>query len=387
MQTRIFGTTPADQSLALAALRQGEILEMRGQLGKAEERYRASVDAGGGVLALRRLMHLELQRENFDGAAETIRALRRTDPESPDALFAEAMLALARGLPEEATHVIQRSNDLPITALAQVLIAIDRGDHDAARAALAQAVGSDNPDVRAEAQVIEKAYREFDLFPGGQSIHRQTLLARALAEIGQCSIAQRLLEPVLQEQSSYRDAWIVRGFCALASDKPAQALTALEQAYSLDPSKPETQYFLARTHAALGDPQNAVTFLQYAIINGFEPLRDARILLAEYAQELGNIDLALEQRRLLIEGGSLADLRSYVELAISVPAHTAEGYKAAEEGTHRWPDDASAFALTAKAALAAGMMTEAKNAAAAALALDAHNADALALQEKMAKGQ
>lgn len=221
-----------------------------------------------------------------------------------------------------------------------------------------------------------KAYQEFSLFPDGQIIHRQTLLARALAEIGECGIAKHLLDPVLSEQGRYRDAWIVRGFCALATDDPKGALSALEQAYALDPSKPETQYFLARTHAALGDPQNAVTFLQYAIINGFEPVRDARRLLASYAQELGNVDLALEQRLLLVDGGSLADMRAYVEQASTIPSSAAQGYKVAESGVARWPDEAGAHALAASAALAAGLPDRAKQHAERALNIDPRNEEA-----------
>lgn len=375
----------ASQSLVLTTLRQGEILARRGQLADAEQRFTESVEAGGGQAALTRLFAIQVQRRNFDHAADTLRALKRLDPLDDTVIMAEGMLALSRGLPEEALRVLKRGEGKPLPLLGEAYVAIMEGRHEDALTLLQNVRKSSDPDARSKARIIEQAYEEFALFPDGQDIHRQTLLARALAENEQCFLSLRLLDPVLSAASRYRDAWIVRGFCELMTDEPKAALTALEQAYTLDPSKPETQYFLARTHAMLGDPQNAVTYLQYAIINGFEPVRDARALLAEYALELGNIDLALEERKLLADSGTLADVRAFAELAISLPQHVVAGFQSAESAAKRWPEDAGAQALAAKAALAAGLPAEAERFALQALAIDPRNPEALKVQVALSK--
>ena len=79
-----------------------------------------------------------------------------------------------------------------------------------------------------------------------------------------------------------------KGILRIRNGQNKEAPASLERAYQLDPEKPEIQYFLARVYHALKDNTNAITFLQYAIVNDFEPENDARELLASYALESDN---------------------------------------------------------------------------------------------------
>ena len=376
------------QSEALTALREGEIFELKGEWKRAEEKYAASVTAGGGAPAIRKLIGILLQRREYDAAAKSIGSLREERGNSADVTFLEGLLALDKGDATGALRTFQQKKDDPRNQFGAALAAIILGDHDAAKTNLSSAAESGDPDVRSSASIVLGAYGEFALFPAGQDVHLKTLLARAMAQVHACEPALTLLDNVISSTPRYRDAWIVKGYCEFVGERLKESLASLEQAYAIDPEKPEIQYFLARTHAALGDPQNAVTFLQYAIRNGFSPIRDARELLADYAMELGNADLALEQYKLLAaqDDGDLSDTARYVNLAVQSSAHGVDALEVAKRALKQWPDDPRALALAAKAAIAAGLPDDAARYLQSALRIDPRNADALAVQEAMKSG-
>lgn len=380
-------SVPQNQSQALMNLRQGEIFEMKGEWKRAEEKYQESVAVGGGTSALRKLAGIQLQRREFDDASATIKQLSADVRDPSSILLLQGLLELRQGNTATAERIFNRGGELPEALYGLALVSIATGDHDGAKALLGRAMQGSDSVIKAYAETIMKAYQEFALFPDGQQIHEQTLVAHALAETGECELALTLVNSVVSTQSRYRDAWIVKGYCEFATERLKDALTSLEQAYSLDPAKAETQYFLARVHSALGDPQNAVTFLQYAIINGFEPEKDARSLLADYAKELGNTDLALEQLQILAKdpGSTIDSFVLYVNLALSLQNHAPDAYALAKEAVKRWPNDSTALALAGKTALASGLSEDAKKYVDASLAIDPQNAEALKVQKEIKK--
>lgn len=374
-------------SQALMQLRQGEIFELKGEWKRAQDKYNESVNAGGGTPALKKLAAIQLQRREYDGASTTIDTLKQENRDSDDVLLLEGILALRKGDVSTAIQIFKKKPDSPQSMYGLALTAIVKGDHEGAKAHLTKASQSADPAIRGIAAVILEAYNEFGLFPNGQATHLATLLGRSLAQVNECETALALVTPVVSAEPRYRDAWIVKGFCEFTTERTKDALASLEQAYSLDPEKPEIQYFLARTHSALGDPQNAVTFLQYAILNGFEPQTDARELLADYAQELGNTDLALEQFKLIAQGkdGDLSAYRRYIELAIGAPNRGLDALALAKEALQKYPDDAVALTLAAKAALSAGLPDDATKYIESALKIDPKDKDAIATQEAIKK--
>ncbi len=381
-----FITVP-NQSEALLELRQGEIFELKGEWKQAQDHYAQSVQAGGGSPALKKLASIQLQRREFDGVKETIESLKAANPKTGDIVLLEGLLALRSGDRKGASDIFSRSPDLPQSQYGMALVAISGGDHETAKNKLSLAVAGNDATIRTYANIILTAYDEFALFPEGQDIHLLTLLSRSLAQVNECETALPLLQAVILKQERYRDAWIVKGYCEFTSERLKDALTSLEEAYSLDPEKPEIQYFLARVHAALGDPQNAVTFLQYALLNGFTPEREARQLLAEYALELGNTDLALEELTTLALRSD-SDIRAYeraVTLGITSSSHLQDALTLAKKALARFSNDASAFALAAKASFAAGNKTDAENYLQSALRIDPRNRKALEVQEMMRK--
>lgn len=377
----------AMQSQALMQLRQGEIFELKGEWKQAQTKYEGSVEAGGGTPALKKLASIQLQRREYDGASDTIDTLKQENKNSDDVLLLEGILALRKGDTATAVSIFNRKPESPQSMYGLGLTSIVHGEHDQAKIHLSKAAESADPAIRGIAGVILEAYGEFALFPQGQPTHLATLLGRALAQVNECETALKLTTPVIAVEPRYRDAWIVKGFCEFTTERTRDALASLEQAYSLDPEKPEIQYFLARTHAALGDPQNAVTFLQYSILNGFEPERDARELLADYALELGNTALALEQYKLIAESkdGDLDAYRRYVDLAVGTSDHSLDALALAKVALQKYPDDAVALTMAAKAALAAGLPADAEKYIASALKIDPKYTEAQTVQEAIKK--
>ncbi len=377
----------ANQSQALMELRQGEIFELKGEWKQAEEHYAVSVKSGGGAPALRKLASIQLQRREYDAAKSTIARLKEENRDGDDVLLLEGLLALRSGDTSGAATIFKRKPDSPQSQYGLGLVAISAGDHEGAKKQFALAAQSSDSVIRVYAKTVADAYAEFALFPNGQEIHLQTLIARALAQVNECETALPLVAGVVAAESDYRDAWIVKGYCEFTTERLPEALASLEQAYSLDPGKPEIQYFLARTHAALGDPQNAVTYLQYALTNGFEPEEDGRELLAEYAAELGNTELALEQYKILAEekDSTVAAYKRYIDLASTSTNHVLDALSLAKAALVRWPDDVTALTLAAEASLAAGLPEDANKFIAQALRIDPKDPNALLTQEAIRK--
>lgn len=362
---------------ALLHLRQGDLHALQGEWAKAEEEYRASAEAGGGVAALRKLAQAELQRRDIEGVKETIRKLRAAGAREEDVMLLEAILMLRTGELVQAKELLANATEAPQKHYGQALLFIIQGLHDQAKTELALVVAGWDPVLRSAARTLQTAYDEFTLFPDGQEIHLITLIARALAQVQECELALPLLVQVLDSQEDYRDAWIVQGYCELTTERPEQALASLERAYALDPEKPEIQYFLGRAYAAMQDHKNAITFYTYALTNGFEPEKEVRRRIAEEATELGDGVTALAQFSALANTpGADLDIRAKeITLLITVEKKE-EAYSQALKATAAFPDEARAFELLGWAAEVSGRSVEARAAYEKALSLDPNSVTA-----------
>lgn len=356
---------------ALTALRRGDLLALRGEWPDAEKEYRTAVDAGGGLTALRKLAQAQLQRRNIDGARETLRAMRSAGARTEDLVLLESIIDLRSGSLEEARHLLTEATDTPQKQYGLGLLAIVEGRHDNARAALSTVLGGWEPTLRGYAKALLAAYEEYDLFEGSPETHRQTLLARALADVGECELALPMLSKVLLDQDDYRDAWIVQGYCQLTTERMDEAKLSLERAYAIDPQKPEIPYFLARTFSKLGDHQAAITYLQYAIENGFAPASEAQRLLAAEALATGDGELALKQldELTLAEGAAPEAFGDFIAAALSMDKKE-EAYAKAQAAVAAHPTSAVAHDLLGWTALETGRKDEARTELTKALELD-----------------
>lgn len=356
---------------ALLHLRRGDIAAMRGDWVGAGEEYLKSVDAHGGLVALRKLAQAQLQRRDIRGARETLDRMRREGAHPEDLLLLESVILLRTGEMDKARDLLNASDDSPHKHYGLALLAIAAGDQDTAKTELQAVIGGWEPVLRSYAKTLAAAFDEYALFPDSPETHLQTLLARALADVQECELALPMLAHVTQVQDDYRDAFLVQGYCELSTERTPEAVISLERAYQIDPEKPETQYFLARAYSASGDHTKAVTYLQYALRNGFEPESEVRRLLAKESLEIGNPDLALEQfEALTLNAAADVDtFGSYIAAAITA-GKKEEAYAKAQDAVKRWPNDATSHELLGWAAAETGRTDEAKKELQETLRLD-----------------
>ncbi len=356
---------------SLLHLRRGDVHALRGEWESAEEEYRLAADNGGGIVSLRKLAQTQLQRRDIRGARETLDWLQREGARPEDLLLLESVILLRTGEMEKARDILTAADDSPHKHYGLALLAIAASDHDAAKTELQAVVAGWEPVLRSYGKTLAAAYEEYALFPESPDTHLQTLLGRALADVQECELALPILNQVTQLQSDYRDGWMVQGFCELSTERMTEAVHSLEQAYQLDPEKPEIQYFLARAYSATGDHTGAVTYLQYALRNGFSPESEVRRLLAIEALETGNASLALDQYAALTQlpEADVDTYASYVAAAITAGKNE-EAYVKAQEAVQKWKDDATAYELLGWAADVTDRKDEARSALQEALRID-----------------
>jgi tetratricopeptide (TPR) repeat protein len=346
--TRTMEITPvaADGDEAIVRLRQGDLFALRGQWSEAQQEYQLAVDAGGDLPALRKLAQAQLQRRDMDGVRATIRDMKNAGAKSEDLLLLESIVHLRTGELVRAREVLEGAQDSPQQHYGLALLSMVEGSHEQAKQELAIVMNGWEPVLRANARSLQGAYDEFALFPESPEIHLVTLLSRALAQVQECELALPLLNQVTLQQDDYRDAWIVQGYCELATERPEQAIISLEQAYQLDPQKPETQYFLGRAYAASGDSMNAITFLEYALANGFQPEAEVRRELAAQALIAGNGVVAMEQYAALAQRDD-ATIETFEQLAQTSLAlgETDRALLAGKAAAEKFPENARALLL------------------------------------------
>ncbi|NOS66937.1 MAG: tetratricopeptide repeat protein [Candidatus Peribacteraceae bacterium] len=370
--------------IVLIHLRQGDLLALQGDWAGAEKQYQESVDAGGGIPALRKLAQAQMQRREIVQVKDTIRELRRLGARSEDLLLLDVIVALRTGEIVQAQQALTAAQDSPQKNYGSALLAIIQGRHDAAKQELAAVINGWDPALRSYGRTLQSAYDEYALFPESREIHLTTLLARALAQVQECELALPLLAGVVKQEDDYRDAWTVQGYCELTSERAPEALSSFEKAYAIDPEKPEIQYFLGRTYMVLKQWQNASTFLQYALKNGFEPRKELHRRLADAAQQADDLPLALDQYRALVAepDADLAAFEKTVSLAIATDKKE-DAYQFAQSAVKKWPDSGKAHELVGWSALETGRNDEAKTELEKALKLDPRLEKARELLQKL----
>jgi tetratricopeptide (TPR) repeat protein len=356
---------------ALLHIRQGDVFSLRGEWRLAQEEYTLAVDADGGLPALRKLARAQLQRREKSGLKSTIRKMKDSGARPESILLLESIALLRAGELVEVRTKMENAEESPHKDYVLALLSIVEGNHENAQQKLESVIGGWEPVLRSYARQIMAAYDEFALFPESSDLHLITLISRALAQVQECELSLPLLLQVTQREDSYRDAWIVQGYCELTTERFAQALSSLEHAYSLDPQKPEIQYFLARAYSALEEHSNAITFFEYALTNGFVPASEIHRLIAAEALEGGNMLLALHQYEAMTkeENPSLEAYEGYVEVSMAL-GQAEDAYTKAKEAVEALPSEARAHDLLGWAAMETERIEEAHAALTRALELN-----------------
>lgn len=371
--------TPSADSgdAALLALRKGDLLALQKDWAGAEAAYHEALDHQGGLTAEKKLAQVYIQRGKYEDATTAINDLQSGGMRPEDILLLQSIILLHTGKTADALTMLTNAPDSPQKHYVLGLAAIVQGSHDTAKAELTKVLEGWEPLLRENAKALLGAYEEYDGFPQSTEAHLNTLLARSLAIVNECRLALPILSSVIGQMSGYRDAWTVRGFCEFSTEKFAEARNSLEQAYTLDPEKPEIQYFLGRTYLALNDLENASTFLQYAIKNGIRPEKEARKTLASVNEKMGQPAAAFDQLKAIAEADDAVrdDVVAFGELAVS-QKRIPEFIDTLKKAVAKWPDDAGIQLLMGRMALSQGDKEQAKIAFQKVLELDPTNGEA-----------
>ena len=231
--------------------------------------------------------------KNFDKAQLNLEKALEIEAENEEFLIYLAKNYIKQSTFEKAKTMFTNSNSTnPEVNYYLGLFDLLSNDNTSAQKKFQQILeNTDNAKLKEKSANILNSYEEFSLFKGGKEIHLRTLLAKSLNQTEEYEISLAILKEILKEKNDYRDAWILTGYAYLSLENYEFALDSFRKAYDLDSEKPETQYFLGLTYFETGQIEDALTYLNIALQNGFEPqiqvkqkLGDIYLTKKDYAQ-------------------------------------------------------------------------------------------------------
>ena len=128
---------------------------------------------------------------------------------------------------------------------------------------------------------INNAIEEFKTYKDSPKIHLYTLIAKALTNSFEFEVSNKILWEVLKIREDYRDARIIFAYNKIREWEPKKWLNILIWAESIDPSKPEIQFYKAFAYQDLWDLIKAKHNFLIALKNWYEPKSQIYQKLAE----------------------------------------------------------------------------------------------------------
>ncbi len=226
-----------------------------------------------------------------------------------------------------------------------------------------------------EPKLIENfvhAFSSYDSQKEGQAIYLQALIAKALIDAEEFTLAENLCKKILDQQNDYRDVWILFGYSQLKTEAYKGAEDAFKQAKHIDPVKPETHYFLGSAHYFQEEYEDAVKEFELALLYNFEPSSECYRKIAESNLILENYEEALEAYEYLlqIEQKSIESYIQPVWIAITYLNDLERALSLAEESTSYFPEEAMSHNLMGWVQVERNQLNEAETAIQTALQID-----------------
>lgn len=222
------------------------------------------------------LAEAQVRIEQFERARENLIAAEKLDAVHPDIFILRGIIYLREGKFPLAEQLFAKAAEQG--KFWQGLLAAFYDREKEARKLLEL-----SSDTRAETML--SAFTEYESFPDSPKTHLDVLLARAMNEIGEYQLAAAKIKPVLATDPDYRDAWLLLGYAQFAQQQFGLAKSSWQTAYSLDPAKAETQYFLALVNFESGDFPQAEHFFLLARENRFSGTELMRKLAETYFEQ------------------------------------------------------------------------------------------------------
>jgi tetratricopeptide (TPR) repeat protein len=219
---------------------------------------------------------------------------------------------------------------------------------------------------------IMQAYEEYALYPDSPKLHIDTLLSRAFNQLGEYELAIAKIKPVLAANPDYRDAWLLLGYAQFAKENYAAAKQSWETAYSLDTTKPETQYFLGLVNFELNDYTNAEKYFTLSKENQFTPSGLEEKLAEAYFKQ-AKFREAATLLKYRLETNPQATVEEYtraIYLYLEKLGEGKEAWELAALAMQRFPDNALAYNFAGWVSLRNNFLPEAKTQLEEAIVLD-----------------
>lgn len=318
---------------------------------------------------LLRLAETQLKLKEFDKAYANLKAAENLDPASAELFLLQGQLFLREANFPAARDAFQKSK---LALFEQGLLAAFYDELPLARELL-------TPLADRRASAILSALDEYKMFPDVPKTYQDALFVRAFNEIEEYELALAKIKPVLAADVDYRDAWILLGYAHFALGEHEQARSAFTTAYSLDSTKPETQYFLAKTHFALGNFAEAEKFLRSAYAN--------QLKIPNFINELSEILIAqgksLEAAELLTtnlrqnQKATLTEFEQVILLWLEGVQDGAKAWELTKSALNRFPKSPATYNLAGLVSFENNFLPEARSQLQQALTLDKNFAPAL----------
>lgn len=156
-------------------------------------------------------------------------------------------------------------------------------------------IAKESQTMSSRSDILLGAFYEFSLFPNGDLLHLKLLLAKGFNQLGLYEMAIVSTKKILETNAKYRDAWLILGHSYLSLERYDFAKNAFKNALKIDSTKPETTYFLAIAEAELENYNEAISYMERAIANGFIPKADAIKKLGDFYLQSEKYTLAAQK--------------------------------------------------------------------------------------------
>lgn len=160
------------------------------------------------------------------------------------------------------------------------------------------------PEIVAKSEKFLEKYKIYETFKESKESFLKVLLAQALTENGEYQSAIPLLFTVLNNESNYRDAWIILGYSYLINNQAKEAIDAFDQAKALAEENPKILFFLGLSYFADNQTDKAIYYLKAADKQGYEPkdqinlkLGDLYTIRQEYEKAETSYEKVLEENQ------------------------------------------------------------------------------------------
>ncbi len=233
-------------------------------------------------------------------------------------------------------------------------------DYDGAKELLGKI--ANNKEFGDQAQILLGAFDEFSLFPNGNPLHLRLLITKAFNDLHFFEMAIQSSKKIIKEREEYRDAWIILGHSYLSLERYDLAKNILRKALELDPTKPETAFFLGLAETAQEDFDSAITHLSMARENGFIPQAEVTKALAEAFLAGKFYDAARKEYEKLLDvrGAPVEKYIQPIRISLEFLDDPKTAQKMAKMAIENYPDSEVAKNLLAWALLEDGKLGEAR---------------------------